>query len=608
MGIEATLGQTGRPGHLRQHRLAGAARIGQIVTQPGQQRHGLGNAGDELGAWRQLAVQDAVEQFFVDPGELAQYFGADQAATALEGVESAPDDGLQLGIVGALAPDRHGLAQARQFILQLLDEDFHHLRIGGLAHDRQVGEGIGIGSGHRLRFGQHVHQREGRPGGVRPLLEDRQLGLGVHLLGGLQALADAGHFVAGRLDGVHEHGAGQVFLQRPGLLVLPFLFVIETQALGERLQIEQGPLHAFRHALVGTGQPSQQAIVQYQLGLCSERLEGGGLGRLGDRQPDVLQDLQRIQPGLQILAAGLAGAVQHLQEHLQRRHDLRQVLQGVQRQARLLGHRPLQIGAQAIHQSHGVVDLQQCQRTAHACQIVGHVCQCRGLAPLGMGLHLLLDLLDVAQGFAHHSGSHGPQVGRLGGVLAPQCALPADLESGDGPFHADQHLGQTRQRFRIGHLAVLQQALQLVVLLSGAIMQCLQLQHAQRVDQTRQGGGQDTQRRHIVLGGGVGFDLVLDVGQILAEGLGHGAVQGTVVARHAAVHGGTLGRAGQVLAQEVGLLHGGHQRMVGPGVAHVVEDAAHQRGGNLGREFLFPQLEEQLDLARHLAQQGLDGR
>ena len=91
-------------------------------------RHDRGRGGAR-------AVEHAVEHVLDLPAELAQCLGTDQAATALQGVEDAPDRTQLLQIVRRSAPGRQHLVEVVDFLLELFEEDFADFVVDFVASD-----------------------------------------------------------------------------------------------------------------------------------------------------------------------------------------------------------------------------------------------------------------------------------------------------------------------------------------------------------------------------------------------------------------------------------------------------------------------------------------
>ena len=127
-------------GGVEQHVLTGGEPVGDgghrgdvehargFAAQRGEQlrQHGAG-LGDErhhrvTGGPR--AIEHAVEHVLDVPAELAERLGADQPATALQGVEHAADRAQQLAVFGRALPRRQQAIQVGDFLLELFEEDF----------------------------------------------------------------------------------------------------------------------------------------------------------------------------------------------------------------------------------------------------------------------------------------------------------------------------------------------------------------------------------------------------------------------------------------------------------------------------------------------------
>ena len=72
---------------------------------------------------RPRAVQNPVQQAFDFPAEFAERFGADQAATAFQGVEYAPDRADQLDVFGIALPVLEEALQIGILFVELFKED-----------------------------------------------------------------------------------------------------------------------------------------------------------------------------------------------------------------------------------------------------------------------------------------------------------------------------------------------------------------------------------------------------------------------------------------------------------------------------------------------------
>ena len=153
--------------------------LGVLRDQLRQQRAGLLDHRLHGSAVRDAEIQPAIEQILQRPGQFADDQRLDHAATALEGVEIAPQLAQRGALLGLGLPGRQPALQFRLDLAGFFDKDLAQLLLDRL--------GIGRGGQQRLR-----HLRRRRIDGIdrrRQHLGDR-LGIGG---GGRQAVQlDAG--------------------------------------------------------------------------------------------------------------------------------------------------------------------------------------------------------------------------------------------------------------------------------------------------------------------------------------------------------------------------------------------------------------------------------
>ena len=120
-----------------------AARIGTDLELLDQLRHGGRRLQDEIDHRRradQRAVDQLVEQVLDGPAIFADPFGADHAATALQGVERTPHGDQRFHVVGRVAPGRQISLDRGHLFLRFLDEEFEKLGIQVLRIGRNNGQ------------------------------------------------------------------------------------------------------------------------------------------------------------------------------------------------------------------------------------------------------------------------------------------------------------------------------------------------------------------------------------------------------------------------------------------------------------------------------------
>ena len=102
---------------------------------------------------RPLAVAHLVQHVLDMPAEVAQGAGADQATTALQGVEHAADRQHPLHVFRLQAPGRQQFVEVADFLVEFLQEDLADLVVDLVAGVVEAGGQRGRGGLHRDHFG-----------------------------------------------------------------------------------------------------------------------------------------------------------------------------------------------------------------------------------------------------------------------------------------------------------------------------------------------------------------------------------------------------------------------------------------------------------------------
>ncbi len=132
----------------------------EIRDQRGQYVHGLAQGLKHRQGALLRAIEDAVQQIFDGPGELAERARIDHAAAALERVERAPHGRQRFGFQRIVIPDRELLANLGHLLGRLIDEQPDQLRIGRGLRQHSVDVGGGLEHrGFRDRELQAAHVR-----------------------------------------------------------------------------------------------------------------------------------------------------------------------------------------------------------------------------------------------------------------------------------------------------------------------------------------------------------------------------------------------------------------------------------------------------------------
>jgi hypothetical protein len=186
--------------HQRFDRRRAATPRFQLFHQRRQHGNGAAQQGHHSGRARQSLVDDPIQQILDRPAKLCDRAGAHHAATAFQGVETAPHQGEGFQIHGILVPLREAVLDRSDFFLGFLDEELDELRV------------------HRFGLGQrdqgirrHISRRAAFHGNRRDRIELD--GLGGVVAGDGDIRDPRRRFVLERLDahlGVVEHVPGIV--------------------------------------------------------------------------------------------------------------------------------------------------------------------------------------------------------------------------------------------------------------------------------------------------------------------------------------------------------------------------------------------------------------
>ena len=165
---------------------ADAVAMAQRRVQLRQRRMRVVDHRQHGGRCGAAAIQHAVEHAFDLPRELTQGACADQAATALEGMEDAADRAQPVHVVRLHAPCRQQRAEIGQLIVELFQEHLADVLVDVLGIvvetgvEARIGVGVGPGNGriHRLRRCRSGHRLWIEAGSGRTQLGE-ELGVGL---------------------------------------------------------------------------------------------------------------------------------------------------------------------------------------------------------------------------------------------------------------------------------------------------------------------------------------------------------------------------------------------------------------------------------------------
>ncbi len=536
------LGQAiGNPGDGHQRRpwrtfaLQRAQQLGQSLHGVAHQRlHGVGGLDG--------AVQHAVQHVFDLPAELAQHFRPDQPAGALQGVEGAPDRRQTLSVVGSLQPSGKTDLDGIDFLLHFFQEDLADFVVDVVRRSLET-RPRGHRVGHRDLLFDDLLDLDPvgivRPGGRRRRL------VGIHA-----PVASCRHVPGRRLRLIGRQlrltgigrGAGILSIGRVG-----------DGGLEQRDIVRGGRRHHVRHGVSARRHRPVAELVQALLG-----------------------DVQDVPEATAMLACGLQVVFNRGQRvgqlvHLRRRRNA------------LVDHQfVVDEATDAAYQLHGAPGIDHGQRTANLVQAGRRVDE-PGVVPRRFherDQHVL-DPADVADRLAHQRGQHLARLAARQGRaivlgLAVMRAEPLDMVV-QRCLDIEQRTGDIQQHILVHRSRTRCHVLDDAALLAHDAAWHVQTQHAKRVADPVQYVGLPAQLGRIAVEvAQIQVQRILDVEQVVLDGLGHRVEQFAVVSGHGAAGMFDFDRVRQQLLQPVGIAHLVETGAAALGARHVVQELVRQ--------------------------------
>ena len=538
-------------------------------------------------ARRPGAVEHAVEHPFDLPAEFAQRARADQAATALEGVEHAADRTQPLKVLRRFLPVRDHPLQVGALFLEFLQEHLADVRVdvgGGIeaAHRRHLrgpcrGTQAGGGGGdlgddrtrRRVQFdmadtalvdlgrthvGLDLHAEVDPLPGIadRGHLQRRiRIGTGLAIPCGIAGFGahrvepdpaggnrrcrrrDGFRFDRHRLDLQARHCQGlrlrRSRFERPGRdIVLG----------GDRIPLHGGRSRGCDHDRHGRGGCTVPGIPRQR--------------RLHIGQRPVVQAFQAVARDLQDLVAVGPAVAQRLQVVLQTGHCIGQ---GVE--LATAGHAPAlqQLGGDVATHAFQVIgrlgQIEDAQRTGHFRQQARHVGQA-AVVPVGLdeGDEVLAGGGEIGDRLVRQHLHRAPGLG--GGGFVP-CILAGRAQARDlvvqRGVHVEQRAGDVQQRALAGRLLAAGDGVERVALLEHDFARHPQAKHAEGVGHVGQFARLRLQRGGIAAGTQVQVERVLHPQQLFLDHPADGIEQVAIAPGQAAAGMVEFGFAGRVRVQ-----------------------------------------------------------